>query len=128
MARGGYRPGSGPKKGTKYKRKSQAPVTQSISEDKRAEAAAQDLDPLAYMLKVMNDPAEDASRRAQMAIAAAPYCHPRMGEGKGKKTDQAERAMAAGTGKFSAGKPPLRIVKRHDPTPGAPDSLGHGDA
>ncbi|MFH2018842.1 MAG: hypothetical protein ABII98_02515, partial [bacterium] len=44
---------------------------------------AEELDPLTYMLKIMNDPNEDKEARARMAIAAAPYCHPRKGEGAG---------------------------------------------
>jgi len=70
------------------------------------------LDPLTYMLRVMNDPKEDPAVRRQMATAAAPYCHPRKGEsGTGKKDEQKERARQAGQGKFAAGRPPLAVVK-----------------
>ena len=70
------------------------------------------LDPLTYMLRVMNDPKEDPAVRRQMATAAAPYCHPRKGEsGAGKKDEQKERAAKAGSGKFQAGRPPLAVVK-----------------
>jgi hypothetical protein len=34
--------------------------------------------PLAFMLKVMRDEAEPKERRIEMAIAAAPFCHPRL--------------------------------------------------
>ena len=71
----------------------------------------EELDPLTYMLKIMNDPNEDKEARARMAIAAAPYCHPRKGEGAGKKQDKDDRAKKAGAGKFGAGAPPLRRVK-----------------
>ncbi len=69
------------------------------------------LDPLTYMLRVMNDTKEDPAVRRQMAAAAAPYCHPRKGEGEGKKEGKAERAVEAGKGKFRAGRAPLALVK-----------------
>ena len=70
------------------------------------------LQPLEYMLRVMNDPREDAAVRRQMAAAAAPYCHPRKGEaGTGKKDEQADRAKTAGNGRFAPSKPPLSLVK-----------------
>ena len=105
MPRGGYRPGSGPKKGAKYKKR----VTQSTLIV--IDAAAENLTPLEYMLRVMNDPKETDARRAWAAQAAAPYIHPRAGEGKGKKDEAAEKAAKAASGKFAPGKPPLRIVK-----------------
>lgn len=67
--------------------------------------------PLEYMLAVMNDPKEDKELRARMAVSAAPYIHPRQGGGMGKKDEKAERAKAAGAGKFQAGRPPLAVVK-----------------
>jgi hypothetical protein len=70
------------------------------------------LEPLTYMLRVMNDPKEDPAVRRQMATAAAPYCHPRKGEsGTGKKDEQNDRAASAARGKFSAGRAPLALVK-----------------
>ncbi|MDD5007228.1 MAG: hypothetical protein PHU49_03640 [Syntrophorhabdaceae bacterium] len=105
MARGGYRINSGPVKGTKYgprgSKKEQKP-------DIQANAAAENLTPLEYMLKVMRDPNEDKDRRARMAIAAAPFVHPRKGEGQGKKNDKADRAVKAGQGRFSPSKTPGR--------------------
>jgi len=71
----------------------------------------EDLEPLAYMLKVMNDPNEDKELRARMAIAAAPFVHARKGEGQGKKQDKDDRAKTAGAGKFKAGTAPLKRVK-----------------
>ena len=107
MARGGYRPGAGRKKGSKVK------ITRKkgdIPSDILDGAAAENLEPLAYMLKVMNDPREDANRRDRMAIAAAPFCHVRKGEGNGK-TEKLSRAKEASAGKFSPMKPPLKLVK-----------------
>jgi hypothetical protein len=71
----------------------------------------EELDPLTYMLKVMNDPNEDKEMRARMATAAAPYVHARKGEGQGKKDDKADKAKAAGAGKFAPSKPPLKMEK-----------------
>jgi hypothetical protein len=47
-----------------------------------------------------------------MAIAAAPFVHARKGEaGTGKKDEKAERAKAAGEGRFRPSAPPtLKVV------------------
>jgi hypothetical protein len=81
--RGGARPGSGPKKGTKYKPRASKgkgkpavePKTKKpeVPQDIQDEAALQNMTPLDYMLKVMRD--------------------------------------TAGAGKFSPGAPPLKLVK-----------------
>jgi hypothetical protein len=108
MARGGYRPNSGPKKGTKYKTGKQKSDQKA---DIQAEAQAENLTPLEFMLKVMNNPNEDKDLRARMAVSAAPFCHARKVESTGKKSAAEERAKRASSGKFSPSKPPLRIVK-----------------
>lgn len=70
------------------------------------------LEPLDYMLAVMNDATADKDRRDRMAIAAAPFRHARIAEGKkGKKDEDADKANKAGKGKFAAGRPPLALVK-----------------
>lgn len=74
-------------------------------------APLEELLPLEFMLKIMNDTSFDLDMRARMAQAAAPYCHPRIAEGKGKKQEKDEKAAAAAKGRFSAGKPPLKLVK-----------------
>jgi hypothetical protein len=72
---------------------------------------AEGLQPLTYMLRVMNDPQAEKERRDRMAIAAAPFIHPRKGEGAGKKEDKADRAKVAGSGKFKTQAPPhLKVV------------------
>jgi hypothetical protein len=53
------------------------------------------LKPLQYMLDVMNDPKIDPTRRDRMAIAAAPYCHPRISDRR--VTMKEQRATAAQT-------------------------------
>lgn len=81
------------------------------TEGKKPEAPPEDIDPLTYMLQVLNDQKADPELRARMAIAAAPFVHPRKGEGQGKKDEKANRAKSAGAGKFAASKPPVRLVK-----------------
>lgn len=117
MARGGYRPGAGRKKGSKGvksgtgrsgKKKSKAEVPADIA----ADAAAENLDPLTYMLNVINDPRVDEDRRDRMAIAAAPFVHARAGGMQGKKDERKEKAKTAGSGKFAPSAPPkLEVVK-----------------
>lgn len=68
MPRGGSRPGAGRKKGAPNK----------ASQKRQAEVAASGITPLDYMLKVMRDDEADASRRDEMAKAAAPYVHPKL--------------------------------------------------
>jgi hypothetical protein len=48
------------------------------TEEARASAAATGVLPLDYMLSVMRDSAADIRRRDAMAMAAAPYLHPRL--------------------------------------------------
>jgi hypothetical protein len=67
-SRGGRRPGSGRKKGSRAK------AVREIVE----KAVAAGLTPLQYMLNVLNDENASAQRRDAMAIAAAQYCHPRL--------------------------------------------------
>lgn len=66
MARGGYRPGSGRKKG------SLGPAGKA-----RFMIANRptNVTPLEFMLAVMRDEAQPKEIRDAMAIAAAPYCH-----------------------------------------------------
>ena len=71
----------------------------------------EELLPLDYMLKIMNDPSEDKDMRARMAQAAAPYCHARKGEGQGKKDEKDDRAKKAASGKYAPAPAPLKLVK-----------------
>jgi phage terminase small subunit len=114
MARGGYRPNSGPQKGAKYNTKGSKKDTKTgIPGDIIADAKAENMDPLTYMLKVMNDPMVDDARKDRMAIAAAPFVHSRKGDGQGKKEGKADRAANAGKGKFKSSAPPeLKVVKK----------------
>lgn len=96
MARGGYRPGAGRPKSAatpKAQAKAKAPA------DVKREARSAGLDPLSYMLEVMNDDEADVTRRDRMAIAAAPFVHAKPGDApKGKKEAAQEAAHTAGEG------------------------------
>lgn len=121
--KGGYRPGGGRPKGSKdkkpRKRRSDAGKPKAIATQKQPklppdvqqEAADENLSPLDYMLKIMRDRNQPADRRDRMAQLAAPFVHPRAGESKGKKEEKADRAKAAGSGKFAPARPPLSVVK-----------------
>lgn len=95
MPRGGYRPGAGRKAGST-----------PMSNDDKAEIF-ESLDPLAYMLRVMNDPGADDARRDRMAQAAAPYVHAKPGETqRGKKEERQDAADRAAAGKFAVPNAP----------------------
>src|SRR4051812_17348966 len=116
MAKGGFRAGSGRPREANSRRSLIEKGLDASAEDEAldgpqasGEVELEDLVPLAYMLRVMNDPSAQPERRDRMAIAAAPFVHPRANEAKkGKKEEQAEAAKAAATGRF-APRPPPRI-------------------
>lgn len=116
MSRGGYRPGAGRPKGSctdKTKRK--VPLlpkaTREIVVAALKEAAPDLGTPLGYMLAVMTDPAADDARRDKMAIAAAPFVHPRMADNRlGKRDGEKEAASRAGGGKFASPEAPKLVV------------------
>jgi phage terminase small subunit len=103
MSRGGYRVGSGRPKGAKSKSKKDVEIGVK-------NGVQENLTPLEYMLKIMNDPGQDIERRMKMAISAAPYVHPRATE-KGKKEVAEERAKKANKGRFAPGRAPLTRIK-----------------
>lgn len=120
MPRGGYRPGAGrPRKAPKPDAiparlkpgeppKSAAPADAMVSVP---ETVKPPQTPLAYMLEVMNDQSVDTTRRDRMAIAAAPFLHPRMAEdGIGKRDREAEAAKQGATGKFQTPTAPRLVV------------------
>ena len=91
---GGARPGAGRKPAPKL------PLTVPVAPT-----------PLEFLLSVMNDAGADPALRVKAATTAAQYMHIRKVDG-GKKDEQAEKAKAAATGKFSAAPPPLKLVGR----------------
>lgn len=68
MARGGARPGSGRKPGTRNKR----------TEEQMQAVEASGLTPLEYLLSVMRDISQETGKRVDAAKAAAPYVHARL--------------------------------------------------
>jgi phage terminase small subunit len=109
MAHGGARVGAGRKKALP-KAEARPVNVQATVEAPVADVVMSGRTPLDYMLFVMNDPGADERLRAQMAVAAAPYLHPKMGEG-GKKDLKQDAAKKAAGGKFKpAVAPPLKLV------------------
>lgn len=121
MPRGGARVGAGrPRKGPTPAPKAGAkqangrlttPVPRSKSAQPPADVQPTPKTPLEYMLAVMNDPEADKGRKDRLAVAAAPYMHPKMGEG-GKKDAKATAAKAASSGRFAPAAPPLKLVAK----------------
>lgn len=68
MAKGGKRPGAGRPKGS----------VNRVTAAQREAAAQTGETPLEYMLRTMRDGRVDQKRRDAMAVAAAPYLHPRL--------------------------------------------------
>jgi len=66
-------------------------------------------DPLAYLLRAMNDPLLTPALRVRAAITAAQYKHTKRHDG-GKKEEQQEAAERAGSGRFAPAAPPLKLV------------------
>lgn len=97
MARGGYRPGAGRPKSA---RTPKALARELAPKDIKTAARRSKLNPLDYMLEVMNDPSADDARRDRMAVAAAPFVHIKPGDkalGKKEAAEQAGRTAGEGT-------------------------------
>jgi hypothetical protein len=62
----------------------------------RAAAEATGILPLDYMLSVMRDASADPKRRDAMAMAAAPYLHPKVSPVEAAKTEQQSPAEKYG--------------------------------
>ncbi len=103
---GGYRPNAGRPKGTG---KRLGPKRPKIVPEVSQEATPVVLPPggvlpLDYMLAILNDPQADPQLRARFAIAAAPYCHPRIADSRlGKKDQQDQAATDASNGNSAWG-------------------------
>lgn len=101
MAHGGARPGAGRPR----KQKGQNPDGPKVS-TVNAET------PLDFMLALMRDTTEDLKLRMQMAVAAAPYVHAKVGDTpKGKKEEAQDAAQEiADGGRFAPrGSPRLAV-------------------
>jgi hypothetical protein len=82
MPHGGFRPGAG-----RPRRLAALPNPQPAAD------IGAGLTPLQHMLNVLRDPTADPLRRDRMAIAAAPYIHPRISDRR--ITMKEQRAAAA---------------------------------
>lgn len=128
MPRGGPRPGAGRPKGSGTKgKKASAPKAETKktkakprkvrvlppgpppnAEVFEGEVLPANMNPLEYMLHVMNNRKAEPERRDRMAVAAAPYVHGKKGE-QGKKAAKDDAAAAVGgAGRFSSAPPPRR--------------------
>lgn len=104
MPRGGARPGAG-----RPKRKSADHLTKAQVE---TAAALADQTPLEFMLATMNDRSASQNLRAQMAVAAAPYVHPKPAE-KGKRAASQEKADQIASRFRGVGPPTLKAVPQN---------------
>ena len=71
--------------------------------------AMQHSDPMVFLKAAMNDPSLDPKLRIDAAKAMLPFTHKKLGEG-GKKDEKQVAAAKVSKGRFSSGKPPLRVV------------------
>lgn len=127
MARGGFRPGSGRKKGSVKKTEKTAtkkpkvkkPVDEEKSKlDSEVDAIGKDAakgvltkDAKEFLESLLESLEVDQKTKIQVANILMPFQHARVGEGKGKKEEKADRAKAAGEGRFAPRPAPLRVVK-----------------
>lgn len=75
-------------------------------------------DPLEFLLDVMQGKVAANAAQVKAAIAAAPYVHPKKGEG-GKKEKAADAAKKAADGKFAPSQLPNVLMLRR---PAAPET------
>ena len=85
------------------------PTTVSVAID----ATLENLTPLEFMIREMNNPINDKRYRKEMAALAAPYIHPKLDSVKStKKEDKAAKAGEVIKGaRFGQSQPP-RLVKQ----------------
>ena len=67
-----------------------------LPQDVATAAQTKGLSPLAYLLRVLNDPRASKARRDRAAIVAARYIHRRPADSIGKKQELLEAAREAG--------------------------------
>jgi phage terminase small subunit len=82
----------------------------------KAPAQAPGLEPLAFLLAVVQGAIDPTPLQVRAAIAAAQYRHKKRGDG-GLKEEAAEKAKKATTqGSFRPSAPPLHLIKRSKDT------------
>lgn len=99
MPRGGPRPNSGGVRlGAGRPKKFEASKA-GLAHEVASSAACAGMSPLDYMLSVMRDPQQDPLRRDRMAVAAAPFVHPKASDAApGKKEQRDLEAQTAERG------------------------------
>jgi hypothetical protein len=109
MPKGGARAGAGRKAGTPNK----------VTAELQAAVAESGETPRDYMLRVMRDPVVDHERRDKMAVAVAPYVHPKLAavEHTGK---DGEALMPAATDSRELAKAILAVLGTAVPKDDAP--------
>jgi hypothetical protein len=80
-----------PRPPTDPKRKPSPPLPQDVA----TAAQTKGLSPLAYLLRVLNDPTASKERRDRAAVVAARYIHRRPADSGSKKRDLAAAAKEA---------------------------------
>ena len=106
MPRGGSRPNTGGARPGAGRPRKKLKLTEA------GEAGSET--PLAFMLRIMRDPAVETSLRTRMAVAAAPYMHARA-EVPSKKEDRQEAAGRVGKGRLATPETPLRLIVGNKP-------------
>lgn len=105
MPKGGMRPVSGPMPKRPRKRLLVPRNLQITTE------SGEGISPKDYMLGVLNETMPFDEARFRAAVAAAPYCHPRLDKAvQSKKDEAAQDAKDAASGKFATPSAPKLIV------------------
>ncbi len=100
---------------TKVKAETGVDPTETLRDSPNSDikTAASRSDPLAFLLSIMDDSAEDTDTRVNAAKAALPYCHGKIGEVGKKESRQQEAGRIAGgqaKSKFQTMAPPKQLL------------------
>ncbi len=102
MASGGFRVGAGRPAGVTTGNASGRKILKKMKMKEVTSLAivpppdlGEGITPLQYMLSIVRDSSAEKERRDRMAIAAAPFCHPRISDMKIGKKDRIKAAVAA---------------------------------
>lgn len=108
---GGARPGAGRKPKTKAvtERLEAQPNGGALKRSKREPVEVPETDMLSLLQKVALGYVDASPTQVRAAIAAVQYTHVKKADG-GKKDEVADKAKAAGAGKFKAAPAPLKLV------------------
>lgn len=113
MPRGGARPGSGPKKGARYKKTTKAsPVVAAVANLVAGPSAGTKFhDAHDFAMDVINDASASMDDKVRLAIAVMPYQRPKLAEvAANKKGAAADAAKSAGAGRFATPTGPKLVA------------------